>query len=142
MPLNCHTTNQTQRNMKLCSLSLCLQIASHYKSNPGLLYLFAYSLQPIDINPSFCWLFVIFLAIDIFSRLPLLYEWVDDAHAIVQIHIRWSALQMAYLQTEPVIQACKSHEMTSPVSHLYCSSTLFDRPHHHQLHRATKPPLL
>lgn len=48
------------------------------------------------------WLFVILLAIDNLSSLPLLYEKVNDAQVILKIDKRQTDFQMACLCTEPV----------------------------------------
>lgn len=42
------------------------------------------------VKPSFFWLFVIFLAIYIFSSLPLLSEGVNDFHTFITINSRRS----------------------------------------------------
>lgn len=42
--------------------------------------------KDVTINLNFCWLFVVFLAIHLFSNLQLLPAWVKDTHATVKIH--------------------------------------------------------
>lgn len=46
----------------------------------------AHPLQDFAINHRFCWLFIICLEIDIFSRLSLLLERVDDAETVVKVN--------------------------------------------------------
>lgn len=43
----------------------------------------AYLLQNVAVSPSFCWLVMMFLAIDLFNRLLLLFERVDDSQTIL-----------------------------------------------------------
>lgn len=79
----------------------------------------AYPLHNAATNSSFCLLFVIFLATNTFSSLPLLSGQVNDAHAVVKLHRRRSVSQIACLLIEPVTMACEDYEaeFTSPLSH-------------------------
>lgn len=61
-------------------------------------------------QPQFWCLFMIFLVIDKFSKLPLLSEWVDDGCAVVKVDRRLSAYKPACLQIKPVTPACGGHE--------------------------------
>lgn len=46
----------------------------------------AYALKDIAINPSFSWLYILFLANGTFSSLPFLSEWVNDARSVAEMH--------------------------------------------------------
>lgn len=52
------------------------------------------------MKSSFCWLFVVFLAIYTFSKLPFLSQRVSESHTVVTPHRRRISVQTAYPQIE------------------------------------------
>lgn len=119
MPAHCNNLSEPGGEDKILVLHMTqkpvncitrvLPVAPFYRPEVVVSNFAAYTLQDAAINLSFCWLFAIFLAIDVFSGLPFLSEHVDDAQIIAKIFHEAIYVQVAHeLNLLPSMQDSRS----------------------------------
>lgn len=81
----------------------------------GLKQSIAHLLQDVAITPDFCWLFVIFMAICMFSNLPLLSEHVNNVYKVVKNYAKRSFTQTVWLWIKPLVCGKYEAAFTTPM---------------------------